>query len=193
LYLSHGAKHGTTTGLVIDLSFARTPVCLLQRTLHKETSMKSATIVFVCSALSLPLIGCKGSDHTGGPLPVAKAPEEGDFRENKGTPPPPAPTPPPASADQVFSTRCSVCHGQDGKGAGPASATLNPKPRDYTNAEWQKSVSDEQIKKTIVEGGQAVGKSPLMAPNPDLASHPEIVDGLVRIVRGFAKTDNRTL
>jgi cytochrome c553 len=155
--------------------------------------MKPVAMALACCTLLASVSGCKGSDHAGGPLPVAPAPSKEDFRENTGEVPPPAPSQPPASAEQVFSTRCSVCHGPDGKGAGPASATLNPKPRDYTNAAWQKSVSDDQIKKTIVEGGQAVGKSPLMAPNPDLANHPEVVDGLVRIVRGFAKSDSRTL
>ena len=91
----------------------------------------------------------------------------------------------PLTAESVFATRCSTCHGTDGKGDGPASVALNPKPRNYTDPEWQKSVTDEHIKKTIVEGGAAVGKSPLMVPNPDLADKPEVVDGLLKIVRGF--------
>jgi hypothetical protein len=35
----------------------------------------------------------------------------------------------------------------------------------------------------ILEGGQAVGSSPLMAANPDLRSKPEVVDALVRYIR----------
>jgi hypothetical protein len=154
--------------------------------------MKSMALAYMCCALALPLFGCDRGEHAGGPLPGPKAPEAEDFpKHNKEEPPPPAPSAPPVSADQVFATRCSTCHGQDGKGSGPASATLNPKPRDYTSAAWQKTVTDEQIKKTIVEGGPAVGKSPLMVPNPDLADHPDVVDGLVRIVRSFAKADNK--
>lgn len=91
----------------------------------------------------------------------------------------------PMTADQVFSTRCATCHGYSGKGDGPGARALNPKPRNYTDPNWQKSVTDEQIKKTIVEGGPAVGKSSLMAPNADLADHPVVLDGLVKIVRGF--------
>jgi mono/diheme cytochrome c family protein len=118
---------------------------------------------------------------------MASAPDEKDFNKSKAAPSLTTPTPAaaPQTAENVFATRCSTCHGPDGKGNGPAAAALNPKPRDYTNQEWQKSVTDEHIKKTIVEGGPAVGKSPLMAPNPDLANQPEVVDGLVRIVRSF--------
>jgi hypothetical protein len=79
-----------------------------------------------------------------------------------------------------------MCHGESGKGDGPAAAALTPKPRDYTDAVWQKSVSDEQIKKTITGGGASVGKSPLMPAQPDLANNPAALDGLVKVIRGFA-------
>lgn len=128
----------------------------------------------------------KSDEHAGGPTAMAPATEAKDFNKDKGAPSltTPAPSPPP-TAENIFATRCATCHGTDGKGDGPASAALNPKPRNYTDAEWQKSVTDEQIKKTIVGGGAAVGKSPLMVPNPDLANQPAVVDGLVHIVRGF--------
>jgi mono/diheme cytochrome c family protein len=104
------------------------------------------------------------------------------------TPAPTAPPPPaaPLTAEGVFKTRCSTCHGEGGHGDGPASVALNPKPRNYTDPEWQKSVTDEQLKKTIVGGGAAVGKSPLMVPNPDLAGNEEVLNGLVKIIRAFA-------
>jgi hypothetical protein len=78
-----------------------------------------------------------------------------------------------------------MCHGEGGKGDGPASVALNPKPRNYTDKEWQKTVTDEQIKKTIVGGGASMGKSPLMPAQADLATKPEVLDGLVKIIRGF--------
>lgn len=116
---------------------------------------------------------------------------------SKSEPAPPAsPTPPPApapaaapvtlTAAEVFKGRCATCHGESGKGDGPAAVALNPKPRDYSDAEWQKATTDELIKKAIVEGGPAVGKSPLMVANPDLAGQTEVLDGLVKIIRGFA-------
>ena len=92
-----------------------------------------------------------------------------------------------SDARQVFDTVCSTCHGMDGKGHGPASANLNPKPRNYTDKQWQSSVTDDQIAKTILLGGAAVGKSPVMPAQPQLRDKPEVVAELVRIVRGFGK------
>ncbi len=89
-------------------------------------------------------------------------------------------------AEEIWKTRCSTCHGQAGKGDGPAGLALNPKPRDLTLDEWQKSVTDEHIEKIIVGGGPAVGKSPLMPPNPDLGPKPDVVKGLRVLVRGLA-------
>ena len=102
-----------------------------------------------------------------------------------------APTAAPAvgagEAKKLFVERCSPCHGATGQGDGPASAALNPKPRNYKDKAWQASVTDEQIRKTIVYGGAAVGKSPIMPSSPDLDSKPEVVAGLVALVRGFGK------
>jgi mono/diheme cytochrome c family protein len=99
------------------------------------------------------------------------------------------PTPPPqnpaADARKLFDTKCVVCHGNHGAGDGPGAAALNPKPRAFSDATWQASVTDDQIKKTIVEGGAAVGKSAAMAANPDLADKPEELSALVKIVREF--------
>jgi mono/diheme cytochrome c family protein len=93
---------------------------------------------------------------------------------------------PKAEAEQIFTTRCTVCHGATGKGDGPGAAALNPKPRNYSDAEWQKSVTDDYIAKVIVEGGAAVGKSPAMVANADLKDKPEVVKELVAKIRGFA-------
>jgi mono/diheme cytochrome c family protein len=90
-----------------------------------------------------------------------------------------------ATAKQIFNEKCANCHGFEGKGDGPGAAALNPKPRNYTNKMWQASVTDEQITKTIVYGGAAVGKSPVMPASPDLDAKPEVVAGLLKIVRGF--------
>jgi mono/diheme cytochrome c family protein len=94
-------------------------------------------------------------------------------------------TPIPQEARDIFAQRCAPCHGTDGRGNGPNAASLNPKPRDYTSRDWQKSVTDDELRKVIVGGGPAVGKSPLMPPNPDLQVRPEVAAGLVAIVRGF--------
>ena len=90
-----------------------------------------------------------------------------------------------AAAQSLFNERCVVCHGTEGKGNGPASSALNPRPRDYTDRAWQATVTDDQLRKTIQLGGAAVGKSPLMPASPDLDEKPDVVEGLVKIVRRF--------
>ncbi len=87
-------------------------------------------------------------------------------------------------AQEMFNMRCVPCHGAMGHGDGPGAAALTPKPRNYTDSTWQKSITDEQIQQTILYGGAAVGKSPLMPANPDLDGKPEL-KGLVAIVRSF--------
>ncbi|MER2563264.1 MAG: c-type cytochrome [Myxococcaceae bacterium] len=100
--------------------------------------------------------------------------------------PTPAPTTPEAKAEALFTGLCASCHGLDGRAETDTAKALTPHPRAYVDGEWQKSVTDEQLAKVIVEGGAAVGKSPLMPANPDLASQPEVVQALVKRVRSFA-------
>ena len=73
---------------------------------------------------------------------------------------------PSEKAQNMFMTVCATCHGPDGTGNGPAAETLNPKPRNYTDPAWQGSVTDDDLKKIILLGGQGVGKSPMMPGNP---------------------------
>ena len=87
---------------------------------------------------------------------------------------------------EIFKTRCSVCHGLEGKGDGPGATGLNPKPRNLSDPEWQKSVDDAYIEKIIQYGGLAVGKSAMMPSNPDLNSKPEVIKGIRVVVRELA-------
>jgi mono/diheme cytochrome c family protein len=123
----------------------------------------------------LLLAGCDNKAPTPSPSPPA------------ATAKPAATVAAPLTAKEVFDTRCVACHGASGKGDGAGAAALNPKPRDYTDKAWQASITDDQLKKIIVGGGPAVGKSAFMPPNADLETKPEVVDGLVKIVRGFGK------
>jgi mono/diheme cytochrome c family protein len=75
----------------------------------------------------------------------------------------------------VYKANCVPCHGPLGKGDGPSSATLDPKPRDHTNRAYMDQLTDQQIANTIVQGG---------APKyPNMPSHPHIHgEDLVAIV-----------
>ena len=57
-----------------------------------------------------------------------------------------------ANGKKIYSANCVVCHGDKGDGKGPAAATMNPKPRDFTSATEMKGVDDARLKKSITEG-----------------------------------------
>jgi mono/diheme cytochrome c family protein len=100
-----------------------------------------------------------------------------------------AATTPDAQAQEIYSTRCLVCHGPEGRGDGPGASALNPGPRNYHDTAWQETVTDQEIERAIVYGGAAVGKSPSMVANPDLGSRPEVVAALRDIIRNFGRQD----
>ena len=102
-----------------------------------------------------------------------------------GPPPAPAALTPAAEAQQIFAGRCSVCHGASGAGDGAGAAALNPRPRNFHDPAWQSAVTDAQIENIIRVGGAGVGKSPLMAANPDLVAKPAVVAALRTMIRGF--------
>lgn len=91
-----------------------------------------------------------------------------------------------AQAAQIFEERCQSCHGPQGRGDGPAAENLKPRPRNFHNLRWQKSVTDAEIAKVIIYGGSSVGLSGEMAPNPDLENEPAIVSALVERIRKLA-------
>ncbi|MDX2087930.1 MAG: cytochrome c [Kofleriaceae bacterium] len=92
-----------------------------------------------------------------------------------------------AEAQQLFATVCATCHGPSGAGDGPAAASLTPRPQNYTDAAWQAKITDDEIRKVILEGGQAVGKSAAMPAQSQLKDKPAVVDELVKMIRGFGK------
>ncbi|MEZ4404404.1 MAG: c-type cytochrome [Kofleriaceae bacterium] len=95
------------------------------------------------------------------------------------------PATPAAEARRIFDSRCAMCHGTSGRGDGNAAMSMNPKPRDYTDATWQASVTDADLARIIVAGGAAVGKNSMMPPSADLQDKPAVVTALVAIIRGF--------
>ena len=126
-----------------------------------------------CVAFLIPFFAaCGGSDA---PQHVASAPKVAAATPTVGE----------QKAQQLFESLCFTCHGLTGHGDGPGAGALNPKPRSFVDPSWQASVTDEHIQKTIVFGGAAVGKSPMMPAQPQLKGQNDVLGGLVRIVRGF--------
>jgi mono/diheme cytochrome c family protein len=95
-----------------------------------------------------------------------------------------------SQARVYFKSRCASCHGESGRGDGEGliALKLKHKPRDHTDPEWQKSVTDDDLRKTILYGGASVGKSPDMPAFGDLQGKGELLEQLVAVIRGFGKT-----
>ncbi|MFO7155048.1 MAG: c-type cytochrome [Pseudomonadota bacterium] len=175
--------------------------------------MIKSRLVLVVGLASLALFACKReSEPASDPRPPAEAPPpppapnlpppEGEPEEpaaqaeqapadaapEGGAPAEPTISPEAqAEADQLWTTLCSTCHGPNGEGDGPVAASFPVKPRSFKDKEWQAQTSDETIAKVIVEGGAAIGKSPLMPANPQLTGKPEVVQALVKKVRELGK------
>jgi mono/diheme cytochrome c family protein len=92
-----------------------------------------------------------------------------------------------SEARKMFTTKCANCHGLNGAVNGISSDSLHPRPHKYTDPAWQASVTDDQIKELILRGGINTGKSPAMPGYPMLKKRPELLDGLVKLIRSFGK------
>jgi mono/diheme cytochrome c family protein len=75
-----------------------------------------------------------------------------------------------AAGKQTFMAICTPCHGQEGKGDGPASVSLDPKPRNLTDPGYMKALDDRYVFELVSRGGVAVGKSPLMPAQVGLSA-----------------------
>jgi mono/diheme cytochrome c family protein len=92
-----------------------------------------------------------------------------------------------SEAQAYYNARCVECHGAFGAGDGPSADSYNPRPHNHTDPAWQASVTDDQIREIILRGGVRLGKSPAMPSNTRLKDRPEVLDALVKIIRGFGK------
>ncbi len=92
----------------------------------------------------------------------------------------------PAKGKVSFEQICASCHGTSGKGDGPAGAALSPKPRDLTDKKYMAGLKDDYIKKLLREGGQAVGKSPLM-PAMGSALKDADIENIIAYIRSLGK------
>lgn len=143
--------------------------------LRVETHRRATLIL--AAGLALVAVGCHD-----GPAAADRAARADDARQR-----PPVDPETLRQARELYDTRCSPCHGATGAGDGPQGQPLNPRPRNYTDPGWQRSISDAKIASTIIKGGAEVSLSPTMPANPDLKRKPDLVNGLVEIIRGFRR------
>ncbi|MFQ5521669.1 MAG: c-type cytochrome, partial [Candidatus Methylomirabilia bacterium] len=86
---------------------------------------------------------------------------------------------------EAYAKYCAACHGAEGKGDGPAGAALPIKPSDLTDGRVMNPLPDHFLATIILEGGQAVGLSPLMPRWKTRLSSRE-TDDLIAYIRTLA-------
>ena len=145
--------------------------------------MRAKWIGFLIVGSCLVTMGCTSKDTA--PAEPKPAPEPKAAPAAEPEPVAVAAADPAAEASEIYKNRCTVCHGETGKGDGAGSAALDPKPRDFTSPDWQTGVTDEHLSKIIVYGGTGVGMAATMPANPDLDAKPEVVAELVKLIRGL--------
>jgi mono/diheme cytochrome c family protein len=80
------------------------------------------------------------------------------------------------NASDTYQKACARCHGDRGQGGAPSSD--GPAPRNFTDAGWQKSLTDRQIAETV-----RAGKGPM--PSFDTVLSPEEIAAVTTVVRSF--------
>jgi len=90
---------------------------------------------------------------------------------------------------RLYAERCSVCHGEHGRGDGPTAPALVPPPRDFGAAAFWKGRTTAELS-AVVKGGKP---GTMMPPFGGVLSDAEI-DAVVAHLRRFepqASTDGR--
>jgi mono/diheme cytochrome c family protein len=57
-----------------------------------------------------------------------------------------------AHGKKLYSDKCQICHGVNGKGDGPAASALSPKPANFTDPKFWQGDVDKKITNTIENG-----------------------------------------
>ncbi len=86
------------------------------------------------------------------------------------------------NAANNYQLYCSMCHGREGDGKGQLAETLEVPPRNHTDGAYMSKRTDEQLFKTISEGGEATGFNSAM-PSHNTILQKEDIRGLVKHLR----------
>lgn len=86
----------------------------------------------------------------------------------------------------LYDKYCAVCHGFEGKGDGFNAYNLEPKPKDFSDAEYLESVTDAWLVEVISQGGRGVKRSVLM-PGYEKTLTREATEDVVKYLRFLAK------
>lgn len=82
--------------------------------------------------------------------------------------------------NKIYKDTCELCHAADGKGSEAGKQFGVP---DFSNAEYQKSRTDAEMKESMTNGT----KNPNYVKLSDLGVDLADLDALITLVRGFSK------
>jgi len=81
---------------------------------------------------------------------------------------------------RLYADRCSGCHGDDGKGDGPAAAAVEPKPRNFRSPDFWHDRTDAGLRAVVLRGKPGT----MMPPFAGIMSDEE-VEAVVSFIRHF--------
>jgi mono/diheme cytochrome c family protein len=88
-----------------------------------------------------------------------------------------------SEVSDLFSDKCEVCHGENGKGQTRMGKKFHSP--DFTSAKWQAKTSDEAARHTI-EDGVVIDGQVRMPPWKEKLTPQQITD-LIKYARSFGK------
>ena len=96
-------------------------------------------------------------------------------------------------AAKIFDSYCTPCHGKGGQGNSPIGAVLARRPRDFTDCDEMKKLSDDHIFTVIKESGRRAGVSP-ESPMPSWQAGftDEEIHALVKHLRLYCQKPGST-
>ncbi len=90
---------------------------------------------------------------------------------------------------ELYADQCQPCHGDDGKGNGPAARFLATPPRDLTAGVWTQMESTT-LEEMIAATAKGVPDTD-MEPFEELLTEDEIFDVAAFVLKAFAEEESR--
>ena len=81
--------------------------------------------------------------------------------------------------EEAYRQHCTICHGQQGKGDGPAASAFDPAPPDFTSPESVVLLTDDELLEIVVKGRRAM-------PAFETVLEPALLPVLVGYVRDLS-------
>jgi mono/diheme cytochrome c family protein len=120
-----------------------------------ETARPLASIpilLILAVAAHAVIVGCGGRQESGSTSGTDQTPTSQPAPDTGGA----VPGDQLALGAKVYTERCVLCHGPQGKGDGPGSVGLNPKPRNHTDGSYMNARTDEDLLAVIRDGKGAM-------------------------------------